>query len=255
MMEIKKLLYASDIVSPDFSDVEGLLDLRNLGLEEILFFRTGEGEDWGKTVESYGLKSRIMKGDISSLSRLGERAREEEVSMIAVNHKEKTKGLFLGSPMSHLLRRTTVPVMVINRNRTERSPTDKGMFYHVIFATDWSPLSEAVLRFLLNFKEMTEMLEIVYVINRKLSIRDMRKLKEKLGDARSRFLDEGIDAEAHVYAGKPAEEIMLAARDYKATSIIMGTSSKSPTKAFFTGSCSYGVAAEAEISTLFIPLP
>ena len=80
MMEIRKLLYASDVEKPGFSDLEGLLDLRKLGLEEILFLKSVEGEDRVKGAESYGLKSRIIEREISSLSQLWERARVEEVS-------------------------------------------------------------------------------------------------------------------------------------------------------------------------------
>ena len=93
------------------------------------------------------------------------------------------------------------------------------------------------------------MLEVVNVINRKLSVRDMRKLKEKMVEARKVFLDQGMDAEAHIYAGKRAEEIILAASDYKATSIIMGTSGKSFMGAFFSRSCSYRVGEESPLPT------
>jgi nucleotide-binding universal stress UspA family protein len=96
------------------------------------------------------------------------------------------------------------------------------------------------------------MLEIVNVINKKLSVRDIRNLKMKLVETRKKFLDEDIDAEAHVYAGKPAEEIMLAAEDYEATCIIMGTSNKSSFEGLFSKSCSYGVAKEAAVPVMFI---
>jgi nucleotide-binding universal stress UspA family protein len=254
MVEIRKLLYATDGETLGFEDLEGLMDLRKAGLEEILYSRAVKGEDPGKGVGHYGLKFRALGEDVRSLSRLCKRAGEEQVSMIAVNQKEEAKGRFLGSPIRALLRRATVPVMVMKPNRKEASLQGRGMFYHVIFATDWSSVSEGAMRFLLNLKGVTEMLEIVYVVKRRLSIRDLRRLKEKLAETRRRFLDEGMDAEAHVYAGKPAQEIMLAARDYRATSIIMGTSSRSPWKAFFTKSCSYQVAAESEVSTLFVPL-
>jgi nucleotide-binding universal stress UspA family protein len=132
---------------------------------------------------------------------------------------------------------------------------EKSVFHHVVYATDWSLLSETVLKSLLDFKEVIEMLEIVSVIHKRLSIREMRNLKERLVETRKIFLDEGIDAEAHVYAGKPSEEIMLAARDYDATAIVMGTSRKSPLQEIFSGSCSYRVAEEAAIPVMVIGPP
>ena len=53
---------------------------------------------------------------------------------------------------------------------------------------------------------------------------------------------------------KPFEELLLAARDYDATSIVMGTSCKSPQKEFFSRSCAYRVAEEAIVPTLVVPI-
>ena len=114
-------------------------------------------------------------------------------------------------------------------------------------------MSEKSLIYLLNLKEVIRELELVTVISSRLSVRDMRNLKKRLAETRERLLDEGIDTEAHIYAGKPAEEIMLAARDYGATSIVMGTSRRSPLKDIFSRSCSYEVAERAVVPTLVIP--
>ncbi|MGD8985748.1 MAG: universal stress protein, partial [Desulfobacteraceae bacterium] len=131
-------------------------------------------------------------------------------------------------------------------------PLEKGVFQHVIYATDWSPVSESVLKYLLNLKEIIETLEIVNVIHKKLSVRELRSLRQRITETRRIFLDEGIDAEAHIYAGKPHEEILLAATDYDATAIVMGTSCKSPMQEIIRRSCSYRVAEDAEIPVLFI---
>ena len=81
----------------------------------------------------------------------------------------------------------------------------------------------------------------------------MHTLKYKLTESRKIFLDHGIDAEGHVYAGKTSEEIMLAARDYDATCIVMGTTGKSHLKDFFSPSYSYRVAEESVVPTLVVP--
>ena len=86
-------------------------------------------------------------------------------------------------------------------------------------------------------------------------MRDLRNLNKRLEETRQRLLDEGIDAEAHIYAGKPAEEIMLAARDYGATSIAMGTTRRWPLMDIFSRSCSYKVAEGSAVPTLVIPYP
>jgi nucleotide-binding universal stress UspA family protein len=144
-------------------------------------------------------------------------------------------------------------VLILPESSESSESEQNGMFSHVIFATDWSAASEKGLEYILNFRDIIKELEIVHVIHRKLSVRDMRNLKEKLSKTRQVFLDQGIDAEAHVYAGKPPEEIMLAAKDYDATCIAMGTTGMWTLKDKLLHSCSYRVAEESMLPTLIIP--
>ena len=106
---------------------------------------------------------------------------------------------------------------------------------------------------MLNYRSIIKELEIVHVIHKKPSVRDMRNLREKLSQTRKIFLDEGIDAEAHVYAGKPSEEIMLAAKDYHATIIVMATTGMWTLKDIILNSCSYRVAEASVLPTLIVP--
>lgn len=251
-MEIKKLLYVTDMKSPNFEDVDQLMVLRKLGLEELIFLNRMGVEDWDKRVEGYGLKAKILAGEGPVLRRILDSARQEEVSMIAASLNRGAKKAFSSSRTKRLIRSSPVPIMVLNEGARRAGTEEKGVFHHVVYATDWSPVSETVMKCLLDFKEVIEMLEIVSVIHKKLSVREMRNLKQRLVETRKIFLDEGIDAEAHVYAGKPSEEVMLAAREYDATSIVVGTSRKSTLPEIFSGGCSYRVAEEAEIPVLVI---
>lgn len=256
-MEIAKLLYVTDMEKSNFSEVERLMALRRLGLEEIIFLNPKGEIDWEKRVGDYGvkLKSKTLAGKGPILPRILSTLEQEAASMIAVNLNKETKKVFRGSRIKHLLRSSPVPTLVLNEDAQTKASEKNDIFHHVIFATDWSPLSDVVIRYLLGFKEIIKMVEIVHVINKRLSIRDMRALNSRLVETRKIFLDEGIDAEAHVYAGKPPEEIMLAAREYNATSIVMGSSRKSPMQEILKRSCSYGVAEDAEIPVLFISSP
>ena len=251
-MEITKILYVTDKEKPSFGEVECLMALRKLGLEEIIGLNPKGDMDWGKSVSDYGVKSKTSAKEGPILTRILGAAKQETASMIAVNLNKETKKVFRGSRIKQLLRSSPVPVLVLNEDAQPKKSEENGIFDHVIFATDWSPLSEVAMRYILGFKEIIELVEIVNVISKRLSIRDMRGLNERLVKTRKIFLDEGIDAEAHVYAGSPPEEIMLAAREYGATAIVMGTSRKSPLRAFFSGSCSYRVAAEADIPVMVI---
>ncbi|MGD9075866.1 MAG: universal stress protein [Desulfobacteraceae bacterium] len=252
-MEITKILYVTDKEKTSFSDVERLMALRRLGLEEITLLNPKGDIDWGKRVGDYGVKSKTLAAQGPILPRILSTVEQVAASMIAVNLNKETKKVFSGSLIKQLLRSTPVPILLLNEDAQPKTSEKNGIFDHVIFATDWSPLSDVIIRYLLGFKEIIEMVEIVNVISKRLSIRDMRALNKRLVKTRKIFLDEGIDAEAHVYAGKTAEEIMLAALEYGATAIVMGTSRKSPLRAFSSGSCSYRVAGDTLLPALFIP--
>ena len=253
-MEITKILYVTDKEKPSFSEVERLMTLRKLGLKEIIALNPKGDTDWGKSVGDYGVKSKALAWEGPILTRILITVEQESASMIAVNLNKETKKVFSGSRIKQLLRSSPIPVLVLNEDAQPKISKENGIFDHVIFATDWSPLSDLATRYLLGFKEIIKMVEIVNVISKRLSIRDLRELNKRLVKTRKIFLDEGIDAEAHVYAGRPPEEIMLAAQEYGATAIVMGTSRKSPFKAYYSGSCSYRVAGDTFLPALFIPL-
>lgn len=251
-MEIKKLIYVPDMNSSSVAEVDQLMVLRKLGLEEVIFLNPSGIEDWEKRVEGYGVRAQTLPGEGPVLSRILDAARQKGPSMIAASLNRRRRKASRASLIKKLLRFSPVPVILMNQETQPTGPLEKGVFQHVIFATDWSPVSETVLRYLLRLKEIIEMLEVVNVIHKKLSVRELRSLRQRITETRRIFLEEEIDAEAHIYAGKPYEEILLAATDYDATVIVMGTSGKSRMQEIIRRSCSYRVAEKAEIPVLFI---
>lgn len=254
-MEVGKLLYATDNRYVHASEVEPLLALRTLGLEKVIFLHTTKVEGLETRLADYGLKSKSLIVDGPLVPAILNAAHREGVSLIAANLNRDKRRLLRGSLTTKLLRASTLPVLILPEDAQAPGSMEKGVFAHLIFATDWSPASKKALRYLLSLglKAITNALEIVHVIDKKLSVRDMHNLKHKLTESRKIFLDHGIDAEGHVYAGKPAEEIMLAARDYGATCIVMGTTGKSALKDLLSPSYSCRVAEASVVPTLVIP--
>lgn len=251
--EVGKLLYVTDVRQPGFSEVEPLLALRTLGLKEVIFLHTTKGEDWSGRLADHGLKSKNFMLDGPLVPAILSVAHGEGVSLIAANLNRDKRRLLRGPLTTELLRESTLPMLILHEGGQASGSMKMGVFSHVVFATDWSPASEKALDYVLNFKAIIKELEIVHVIDKKLSVRDIRNLKDRLAQTRERFLDQGIDAEVHVYAGKPSEEIMLAAKDYDATCIVMGTTGKSHLKDLLSPSYSYRVAEVSVVPTLFVP--
>ena len=252
-MQAEKLLYVTNMSQPSFSAVERLLSLRTLGLQEVIFLHENNVDGWERRLAEHELNSKTVIPEGSLATSILSVAHRESVSLIAANLNRGPRRILRGSLTTRLLRGSEVPVLILPESPESSASGQDAMFSHVIFATDWSPVSEKALVYLLNYKSIIKELEIVHVIHKKPSVRDMRTLKERLSQTRKIFMDEGIDAEAHVYAGKPSEEIMLAARDYSASCIVMATTGMWTLKDIFFNSCSYRVAEASVVPTLIVP--
>jgi len=223
-MEIRKILFATDLEDQYFALnlLKQVLSLQKLGLEQVFFLQTMPFDRWTEGVSASKVKAKTIIDENLSLSRILETAEEEDVSLIVIHlSKNKTK-TSTHSIIRRLMRQSTRPILFASNNTRMAEIVKKGLFSHIIFATNWSLKSEKALRYLLGLKWILGELEIIHVIDRKLTVRDMRELKAKLVQTRKKFLDEKIDAESHIYAGKTLEEIMMAAKDYKGTMIVVG---------------------------------
>lgn len=247
-----KLLYATNLKEHalSYNLIESILVLCRVGLENIVFLQTIPFKEWLGDLGSKGIGSRLLVEKELSLPWILSVAKKENVSLIVVNLDRKARKPSRSSLIKDLMRRSPVPILITNG----AAVAGKGLFEHVVFATDWSTASEKALTYLAGFKEIMGELDIVNVIKGKLTLKDMRELKERLAHTRKRCLDDKIDAESHIYAGKTSEEIITASRDYRATLIVLGALSKKPVyKEIFGGSSSYKVAGEAAVPVLVVP--
>lgn len=173
-------------------------------------------------------------------------AQEKQVSCIVADldrdaHGAALRDLALKSPM---------PVLVLDRDAS-----GKDLLDHVIFATDWSPPSGKAMEQILALGELIYELDIIHVISEKLTVKDMRELKERLEHTRKVCLNEGINAESHIYAGDVAEEIVTASEDYRGSIIIMGSGTeKTLWQRLCKRSTVYSVIRQAAVPVLFVPV-
>ena len=265
-----KILYATDLSEPGFKVVEGLSGLSSIGFEEIIFLCTMEKEEggdkseaktatlelfeqWKERLSGCGLKATIRIDPGNLTSGVLNIIHEDQISFVVV-HFNKKRGMFSGgSAVGNLIKAVDVPVLLVDKDETALRFGSKGIFERVVFATDWSPASERTLQFILGFKELIGELDIVNVIYEKLTVRDLRQLMDKLRDTRKRCLEQGIDAEYHLYAGKTVDEIMLAAQDYNSTLIVMGAIPRQNLKDIFLGKPSCRIAKKASVPVLLVP--
>jgi nucleotide-binding universal stress UspA family protein len=255
-MEARKLLYATDLDenSLSFNLLKGILPVRELDLDEIAFLQTTPFDSWLKGLSDLSIKSKIILDDQLLPHGILNAAKNEGASLIIVNLDRKEGKTSRNSIIRQLIKDSSLPILFINNTNHEIRPDGKGIFACVVFATDWSHTSQKALALLLGYKKILGELEIVNVIKGKLTIKEMRELKDRLMKTRKICLDNKIDAESHIYAGKISEEILTAARDYKAAMVVVGgESGEKGLSRFFKKSPSWKVACEADLPVLVVP--
>jgi len=253
MIEIKKLLYATHLKEPTYSLFEGLLDIRKMGLEEIILVCESPPQELKESLSEQGINLRRVEGSGPLDSRILESANRENPSLVVAHLSREKRKLFRGGAATNLIKNTPSPLLLIHENGKGTLSSTRGLFDSVILATDWSDSAYKTLLYIIGLKKLLGVLDIVYVLNEKPTIKDIRELKERVQEVRKICLEEQIDAESHIYAGKTAREIILASKDYNATLIAMGYESKDTFKEIFSGSVCYQVAEESSVPVLIIP--
>ena len=255
-MEARKLLYVTDLneKSLTFNLLKGILPLLKLDFYEIVFLQATPFNSWVKRLSDFSIKSKIILDDPLLPNRILNAAKNEGASLIALHLDRKEGKTSKNSLIRQLIKNSSLPILFINNPNQEIKSDQKGIFTGVVFATDWSQPSERALALLLDFKKILGEMEIVHVIKGKLTIKEMRELKDRLMKTRKICLDNKIDAESHIYAGKTSEEILTAARDYKAAMVVVGgESEKKGLSRFFKKSSSWKVACETDLPVMVVP--
>jgi nucleotide-binding universal stress UspA family protein len=193
---------------------------KGVGLERVAILQTTDFRDWVACLDSHGIDTSILTTPSLRADRILELAAETEASLIAVDLARSIPRAMKGL-IRKLTAQATVPILIVNSQARMRKVYARSLFANVVLATDWSHKSEKALGYLLALKKILGQLDIIHIITRQLTIGDLRRLKKMLDVTRRIFLQQKIDAESHVYAGKAVEEILTAARDYKATLIVM----------------------------------
>ena len=252
-MEAKKVIYATNLKEPTHALLEGLLDIKKIGLEEIILLSNGLPQGLKDKLFGGGIKLKGVEGSGTFVPRLLDSARKENASLIVAHLRREKRKILWGSTVRKLIQHTPLPLLLVNDAVNQYSPSQKGIFENVVLATDWSAAAQKALNYIISLSELIGVLDIVNVLNEKPTVKDIRQLKERIEGVRKVCLEAKIDAESHVYAGKTPEEILLAAKDYTATVIVMGTGCKSTLRELYAGSASYRVAEEAPVPVLIIP--
>jgi len=245
-MGVKRLLYVTDLkdVNVSFHVLENVSAIQREGCTTISLL-TSDSAEWRSMVSKSGMDVSTRVLPAVSVSAILSVAETEAVSMVVLCVRNSLREKIVAG----LMERASVPILVHGYGGA-----DKGILQHVIIGMDWEAPSEKALKFTLDLRDMIGELDMIHVIDEKLTVKGMRELRERLAVTRKVCLDKGVDAEFHIYAGKTGDEIVTAAKDYRGTSIILGIE---PRKSFigrwFHKGTAHVVAEKSEIPLFLIP--
>jgi len=288
-MKIKKLLFATRLEKLWFDALQSLMDLRKADLNHVVFLNVIEREkvamrrgtgyqkgeevklremtnvrfiDWAETLFEQGMEvgAYIVVGNL--VQQIIKAVKKEEVDLIVMGHHKKTKIeiLYSGSNISELLRRTSAPVLVY-KYILDTGDKIRAPFEDPILATDWSPASQRAVEYLSGLKNVIKTIRVIHVARAKqlngLSAMEVQKFRKenskKLEEVCEIFESKGINAEPHFYIGDTADEIEKAARELRASMIVMGATGKGALKERWLGSVPMELAEESAFPTLLVP--
>lgn len=257
-MDVKKILYATNLTGPTFRVLDGLSGLKSLGLQEIILLSNNATLDlfeaWKKRLSDLGINASIRTDPRNLSTSVLNTIKGNNISLVILHvNKKEDRTIFGGSALGNIIKTTNIPVLVVDKDEKGLNFSSKGMFERVLLSADWSPEYEKALQYVLDLKELISELELVNVIFEKLSLRDVKQLMEDMINTRKMCLTHGISTEYHMYAGEVSEEILRAAHEYESTVIIIGGIRRQKFKDIFSGGPACRVIEKSPIPVLLVP--
>jgi len=288
-MKIGKLLFVTKFEDLGYDALKTLLSLRQSGLEHIVFMYVIEREkvsmrrgigyqkeeairlketanirfiDWAERLFEQGMEVGVYIQIGSLAAEVAKAVRKEEADLVVIGRSHKTglEQFYAGSTVTELIRRLPVPVLVYKP--VTNSPFVTGTpFQRPLIATDWSPASLRAVEYLLDLAPLIEEVRVVHVAAAEdiegssvMTAQKTRKdAKARLEEICARFQAQGSTARSHVYVGDPEAEIERAARECRATMVVLGSSSKNLWVERWLGSTPRKIAENSAFPTLLIP--
>lgn len=203
-MKLKKILFPTKFRELAFNSLESLLELKKVGLEEIVLtyiipreevgfvpyggYMKDEEErlreqaqirfsDWQDAISAKGVESKVVIEVGKPIANILRISKRENVDLIVAGRKKRTtlEKVYIGSATLELIRRSTVPVLVskymvqFEWQGEMITKVNDHIFKSPLLATDWSDPSEKGLKMLSSLKGLADKVLVGHVIGVKIS--------------------------------------------------------------------------------------
>ena len=287
-MKINKLLYVTDFNELWFDALQSLMSLRKSGLNHVVFLNVidrdnvkmqrGAGYmrneviklkemanirfiDWAEALFEQGLEvgAHIVVG--KTVPKVISISEEEGIDLIVTSFTKKSKVDFYSSiEITEILQRSLTPVLV-HKFLPETGKENSNPFARPLLALDWSPASDRAIEYIVSMKEAVDNIIVVNIESENkldsdspIFVQKVRKeCRQKIDKTCDDLANAGIKAEGHLYIGEMIDQIMLAARERRASMIVAGVTPKNDMSELLFGSVPKELIEQTLYPTLFIP--
>ncbi|MFN3567478.1 MAG: universal stress protein [Caldimicrobium sp.] len=292
-MPIRKILYPTKFRDLSFHSLLEFLELKKIGLEEIILLHIIPREevsfvpfggylkdkaielkeaailkfkDWAKELHKESVKTKIYVEIGEVVGKILEVLEKEEPDLLIIG-KKKTIYPWTASYSKEIIKNSPIPVVLYRRlviKELEELCIQREnikIFRKPLLAYDFSKEIKRTILYLLNFKDLIEQVSIIHVLEEK-KLKDHseekimkieKEVEENLIKEKKIWDDLDIYCDYFIRIGNPAEEILELAREKQNTLIVLGKSSKGILSQVFLGSVSAVLIEESEIPLLIVP--
>ena len=288
-MKIEKLLFVTQFERLWFDALQSLLTLRKAALNHVVFLNVidrdkvamyrGAGYrkseeiklreianvrfiDWAEKLFEQGLEVgvHIVVGNV--VQKAISVAEFEEADLIVIE-KPKSGAIeqfYSQSEVTEIVTRTSVPVLVHNYPGEDASASET-LFASPLLVTDGSPGSDRAAAYLKGLAGLVGHVSLIRVAREKqlkgdsvMKVQELRKESRKELEALcDEFEALGVETESHLYIGDAEIEIERAARECRATMIVVSEPGTGAWTERFRGSIASKLAEKSSLPTMIVP--
>lgn len=249
---VENILFVTDRVNEELASIlaAGIIPMRELGLKKIISLQPGKANEWLRGLSGQDISWRVIAAEKISASGIKYFAGKENADLIIINNGDNP-GFYHENFIKELLDKNKRAVLLLKKNRPGNN---ENIYTNVVLATDWNTGPVRAFNFISALAPHIKTLDIVHVVNKKLTIMEMRGMRENLTEIRNACRERAINAESHIYAGLTWHEILAAAEDYRATLIVLSNRiAKNGIMNIINRSPAVQVAVRSKIPVMIVP--
>ncbi|MGM0502801.1 MAG: universal stress protein [Bacillota bacterium] len=278
-----KVLLATDFSKTAEKLTDALVELKNLGIEEVLILQVLKADinspqavEYAKEADKKLLAKSRKKAEkigleVATKIELGDPAKqivkvaeEENCDLILIGSHSGgiIKSILLGSTTHNVIRRSSVPVLIekyeeINEGKLKAASEKK--FNQILLPIDFSDSTNQVLDIIEKMNAPSEEITLISIIESSNSLEELDKrkseVKSKLERVQEKLAANNIesDYDIEVKHGDPAVNIVEIAEEKESNLIIMPTRGQGSIKELLIGSTAEQVAKKSPIPVLLVP--